>query len=131
MRWLGIDFSGSDAKWRPRCRTSNVWIAEVVSASEGLKLSDLRRVQELPGEEEPFQRLAAILRAGDYAAAAIDAPFSVPSEFVPAGKHRALLELIAGLPKTDGRAFPRGGRPSPRAPANAWERARRQRVPFD
>ena len=65
-------------------------------------LSELQIVQELPGREEPFQRLVRLLKAKDFNAAAIDAPFSVPCEYLPCGGHKALLEMVAGIerPKT-------------------------------
>jgi hypothetical protein len=89
--------------WSPRCRRSNVWIAEV----HGRTLVDLRRVQDLPGDEpRPFARLAALLRKGDYRAAGIDAPFALPARFMPRS-HAMLLARVAKLPRGD-RDFPRG-----------------------
>lgn len=105
-RWLGIDFSGSVVQWRPGRRTSNVWVAEVVRGEERLRLVSLRRVQDLPGDEAPFDRLAALLQ-GSFSAAGIDAPFSVPSPFV--GSHAALLNLVAKQERHAGRPFITGG----------------------
>jgi hypothetical protein len=106
-RWLGIDFSGNDAMWRPRCGRSNVWIADVRREPAGLVLARLDRVQELSGDERPFDRLAALLRSASYRAAAIDAPFSVPLAHAPPLGHRALLERVAAL-ECESRSFPRG-----------------------
>jgi hypothetical protein len=49
-----------------------------------------------------------MLRGGDYSAAAIDAPFSVPDECLPSGGHLKLLEVVASLPRINGRSFPKG-----------------------
>src|SRR5262249_18740356 len=101
-RHLGIDFSGNHLRWRPKCRTSNVWIVELHRAGEAIVLHDVRRVQDLAGEGEPFERLAALLASGDYVAAGIDAPFSIPDQFVRAvGGHAALLKLVAAQTAVD------------------------------
>jgi len=42
-KWLGIDFSGNHKMWRPRCRSSNVWIARIDDATGRYKLHDLRQ----------------------------------------------------------------------------------------
>jgi len=81
-RFLGIDFSGNYQMWSPRCNRSNVWIAEVERKHERLYLVRLYRVQQLDGTGHPFERLASLLNAGDFEAAAIDAPFSVPRAFI-------------------------------------------------
>jgi hypothetical protein len=94
-RWLGIDFSGDLRMWGPR-RRSNVWIAEVIEDRGARRLATVRRVQELPGEARPFARLAALLAAGGYDAAGIDAPFSVPAAFVH-GDHAATARAAAAL----------------------------------
>jgi hypothetical protein len=89
--------------WSPRCRRSNVWIAEV----RGRALVDLRRVQDLPGTEpSPFARLVVLLRRGDYRACGIDAPFALRKRFMPR-THAALLARVASLPRGT-RPFPRG-----------------------
>jgi hypothetical protein len=108
---LGVDFSGDHAQWRASRRKSNVWIAEIGEHAGGLFLADLDRVQALPGTEGelPFARLAARLRRRDFAAAAIDAPFSVPAARVPEGGHAGLVTLVAGLDR-GGRPFPTGRR---------------------
>lgn len=95
--YLGIDFSGDHLRWRPRTARSNVWIADVVESGAGLELRGLRRVQELPNGAIPFDRLARLLQAGRFRAAAIDAPFSVPHEFLGARSHRELLAEVAEL----------------------------------
>jgi hypothetical protein len=108
FRWLGIDFSGDHLKWRSRCRTSNVWIADVRSDRRGLVLHDVRRVQQLPGPGDPFDRLAALLEVGEYIAAGVDAPFSVPGKFVRrVGSHADLVRLV-GSKATTGRPFVSG-----------------------
>ncbi len=104
-RFLGIDFSGNQLMWRPDCGRSNVWIADVKKTGERLVLERLMRVQELPGDAHPMERLAALLRVGDYDAAAIDAPFSVPRMYVPPEGYASLLERIGSLADPDGRPF--------------------------
>lgn len=52
-------------------------------------------------------RLCDELAKGDFRAAAVDAPFSVPSNFVPPGGYESLLSLVATIsPKA--RPFPSG-----------------------
>jgi hypothetical protein len=107
-RWLGIDFSGNALMWRQGCRRSNVWVADVRRDHDGLRLHDVCRVQQLPGSAEPFDRLAALLSAGQYEAAGIDAPFSVPDSFVQrTGGHSALLKQV-GTALAMGRPFMKG-----------------------
>ena len=118
--------------WSPRCRRSNVWIAEV----RGRTLVDLRRVQDLPGDDPPFVRLAALLREGDYRACGIDAPFALPKRFMPR-THVALLTRVASLPR-GARPFPTGDdfaravagatRVDPPKPLRATEREWQPRV---
>ena len=110
MRFLGIDFSGSAGQWSAGCRRPTVWISTVSEPETGrFQLHDLVPVQALPGSGTPFDRFCAMLRAGDFAAASIDAPFSVPAAFLPSGGHAALLRDVAALPIETGRPFPRGG----------------------
>lgn len=108
-RWLGIDFSGNHLSWRAGRQRSNVWVAELRpgDGTPGLVLTDLRRVQALPGAGSPFERLAALLGAGAFEAAGIDAPFSVPARFLAGRSHRQLLAQVAGL-ASDERPFPSG-----------------------
>jgi len=103
--WLGIDFSGDHSMWRAN-RSSNVYIAEVCLQPQGYSLSSLKTVQELPGQEEPFQKLVGLLKDKQFSAAAIDAPFSVPCEYLPCGGHKALIELVAGIERPQNRPFP-------------------------
>lgn len=108
-RFLGIDFSGGAAPWRPVCANPTVWIA----ALEGPRLADLRPVQKLEGQKldgdsHPFDNLVALLSEGRYRAAAIDAPFCLPEAHMPPGGHAQLLRDIAELPAADDRPFPRG-----------------------
>jgi hypothetical protein len=95
--WLGIDFSGDYRKWGAGVRRGPVWIATITERDGKLLLEDLRRVQDFHGAESPFVRLQQLLQHGAYAAAAIDAPFSVPERFVPNGGHIALLQLAGSL----------------------------------
>lgn len=103
-RFLGIDFSGGAGPWRRVCARPTVWIA----ALEGPRLADLRPVQKLAGEADPFDNLVTLLGEGRYRAAAIDAPFCLPEAHMPKGGHAQLLRDIAGLPVADDRPFPRG-----------------------
>ena len=103
-RFLGIDFSGGSAPWRRVCAKPTVWIA----ALEGFRLADLRPVQKLDGDGDPFENLVALLKRGRYRAAAIDAPFCLPEAHMPAGGHAQLLKDISQLPAADDRPFPRG-----------------------
>ena len=103
-RFLGIDFSGGAGPWRPACSRPSVWIA----ALEGFRLADLRPVQKLEGNAEPFDNLVDLLRHGRYRAAAIDAPFCLPEAHMPPGGHTELLKDIAALPPAEDRPFPRG-----------------------
>ena len=100
---LGIDFSGSPSQWQPRAAASAVWIARV-GGTMTPKLLDLCRVQDLPGDAPPFARLAALLRAGDFAVAGIDAPFAPPAGYF-AGTREDLLRAVQLLPR-EGRPFP-------------------------
>ena len=94
--------------WRQGCRTSNVWIADVRRDRGSFHLHGVCRVQQLPGSNEPFERLAALLSAGQYEAAGIDAPFSVPHAFVErSGGHSALLKRV-GTASAFGRPFMKG-----------------------
>jgi len=103
-RFLGIDFSGAAAPWRPRCARPTVWIASL----EGPRLTELMPVQDLPGAGPPFDRLATLLAEGRYRAAAIDAPFALPERHMPPGGHEQLLQDITRLPAASDRPFPRG-----------------------
>lgn len=115
--YLGLDFSGGAAPWKAQCPKPSVWIATVEGCatppmadlrSADFRLVDLRPVQALPGAGGPFDRLAALLRDGAFAAAAIDAPFAIPAEHLPPGGQPALLARIAALPSAGDRPFPRG-----------------------
>jgi hypothetical protein len=103
--FLGIDFSGSPSQWQQRASASAVWIARIAGC-ERPALIDLRRVQDLPGNAPPFERLTALLRAGDFSVAGIDAPFSPPAGYF-AGTRAALLKAIGALP-CDARSFAAG-----------------------
>jgi hypothetical protein len=102
----GIDFSGNHHMWSAGCGNSNVWIAEVECSSPRPILVSLKRVQQLSGDGHPFDRLIQYLRDTDFDAAAIDAPFSVPAEYLQPRTHSELLELIGRVKLIDGRPFP-------------------------
>jgi hypothetical protein len=104
--WLGIDFSGNHEMWRAGKHKGNVWIAQIAAERGGNELRRLEPVQQLPGEGSPFENLARLLRGREFEAAAIDAPFSVPTDYLPSGGHRKLLELIASIGRPKGWPFP-------------------------
>jgi len=104
---VGIDFSGNYRMWSAGCRKSNVWIAEVECGLPLPTLLSVRRVQQLEGAGHPFDRLIQYLCQTDFAAVAIDAPFSVPAEYLQPRKHSELLKLIGSAKLIDGRPFPR------------------------
>jgi hypothetical protein len=106
--WAGIDFSGNHEMWGPGRTKSNVWVAEVQRLGDELELVELRQVRKLPGAAPPFTRLKNYLSSAGFKAAAIDAPFSVPKEFVPEQGHQALLETVDVLPCPGRRLFPTG-----------------------
>ena len=125
----GIDFSGDVTRWTPgrgrfNINGCNVWIATAEARADALDLVGLRPVQDLrrlrgrehpferpvqyrSGGEHPFERLAALLAEGDYCAAGIDAPFSIPERHLPVGGWQALLRDVATFSK-EGRPFPNG-----------------------
>ena len=103
----GIDFSGNHKMWRPGCRRSNVWIATAEIRAARLHVTGLRPVQDLPGTLHPFNRLAAFLADDRYSAAAIDAPFALPSRHMPAGGLPVLLTDVARF-ATERRPFAEG-----------------------
>ena len=109
-RFYGIDFSGNHRMWTAGCRTSNVWIAKAQREGENLRLVELYPVQELlPKHEHPFTRLTALLGNGDYAVAAIDAPFSIPAAHIPVDGRKKLLRDVASFPVAGLRRFAKGG----------------------
>ncbi|MCY4284327.1 MAG: DUF429 domain-containing protein [Thiotrichales bacterium] len=95
--------------WRPGCRRSNVWVATAELRAGRLHLTALRPVQDLPGTLHPFDRLAAFLSDDNYCAAAIDAPFALPSRHMPAGGFPVLLGDVARF-ATERRPFAKGGK---------------------
>lgn len=109
-RYVGIDFSGDQMQWSPNAQASNVWLATVEANGEMMNLGSLQRVQQLPGEGRPFARLAVWLANGDYSAAAIDAPFSIPWWFFGQGfvDHPGLVARVNELPLDAGQDFPTG-----------------------
>jgi predicted nuclease with RNAse H fold len=105
--FIGIDFSGGARPWRAVVGRPTVWLA-TVTGSEKPRLEKLMAVQSLEGEGTPFDKLARLLAAGDFEAAAIDAPFSLPSIHLPRGGHGELLRLVRELPNAPDRPFPSG-----------------------
>jgi hypothetical protein len=112
-RYLGIDFSGNHLMWRPRAARSNVWIAEVTFKNEWRTLRRIFPVQDLVeghANEHPFLALANYLHSGRFKAAGIDAPFSVPYEFLTFfHSHKELCKFVAGMDRLGDRQFPRAG----------------------
>lgn len=108
LRCVGIDFSGNFRMWSSGCGKSNIWIAETEFSRSKTKLVNLRRVQQLEGDGNAFTRLVQYLRRADFEVAAIDAPFSVPAEYLPLRRHRTLLKLVANIKLKDPRPFPPG-----------------------
>ena len=103
----GIDFSGDVRMWGRGCRRSNVWIATAERRASRLQLIALKPVQDLPGTSHPFDRLVGFLASDSYYAAAIDAPFALPSRHMPRGGFGMLLRDVARF-DTQGRAFAKG-----------------------
>jgi hypothetical protein len=73
-----------------------------------LVLVELYPVQDLPGGGSPFSRLIDFLQTASFGAAGVDAPFSVPRQFVlPLGSHEELWRLVSEL-NAHGRPFATG-----------------------
>ncbi len=107
-RFIGIDFSGGARPWRPFVKHPTVWLAIAAEIGDELRLEKLMPVQSLAGDGSPFDRLVEFLAAGDFAVAAIDAPFSLPLAHMPKGGQAELLHLVNSLPNGTDRPFPRG-----------------------
>jgi len=105
-RWLGIDFSGDYRMWSPGRSKTNVWIADVRSQGEQKVLNCLVPVQRVAGVATPFRNLINLLKSRDFEAAAIDAPFSLPFEYLPAGGHERLLDIVSKAERAQDRPFP-------------------------
>lgn len=110
VKYVGIDFSGDQTQWNPNAQASNIWIAVLEEKGANRTLASLQRVQHLPGQGRPFARLATWLGNGGFAAAAIDAPFSIPWWFFGQGlpDHPGLLATVNGLPLNAAMDFPTG-----------------------
>ncbi len=109
IKYVGIDFSGDQTQWNPNVQASNIWIAVIEEQGAINRLVSLQRVQQSPGQGRPFARLAAWLAGGEFAAAAIDGPFSVPWWFFGQGgfaDHSGLLSTINSLPLLNSQDFP-------------------------
>ncbi len=107
--WLGIDFSGDHLKWRPGCTKSNVWIATVQDADPRPELTSLVQVQELSKTfgKPPLESLVDRLQKNDFDAAGIDAPFSVPKQFIKDLDYFSFLTKVGKILHPN-RPFPRG-----------------------
>jgi hypothetical protein len=103
-RVIGIDFSGAADQWKPKRKNSNVWLAFGAADGPRLVIDELKPVQALEGEGDPFDRLVGLLAASD-AVVGIDASFSVPTDFV--ADPAQLWATVAALP-TAGRPFAKG-----------------------
>jgi|HubBroStandDraft_6_1064221.scaffolds.fasta_scaffold264446_2 hypothetical protein len=109
MEFLGIDFSGNVRSWRADRATSNVWVCRVKCGSDlSPRVTELKPVQHLVGNGSPFRRLANLLAEGQFVAAAIDAPFSLPSRHVPKEGWPKLLQLVDALSVDVAAPFPTG-----------------------
>jgi hypothetical protein len=109
MEFLGIDFSGNVRSWRAGRATLNVWLCRVKYDSDPSPyVTELTSVQHLAGSGPPFRRLADLLARGQFSAAAIDAPFSLPSRYVPREGWSRLLELVDALSLDRAAPFPGG-----------------------
>lgn len=106
--YLGIDFSGGARPWRPVVSRPTFWLAKLREEANAIYLEDLLPVQQLAGSGSPFSKLVNLLSAGQFAAATIDAPFSLPMRHLPAGGHSDLLRSVRSLPNAPDREFPLG-----------------------
>lgn len=105
-RWFGIDFSGNADMWRAGRTASNLWVAEVRQTTTGLSLAELSCLQDLArGSRPPYEWLCNILSEGRFAAAALDAPFSVPKQLVGQAGHAGLVARIGRCVPPQGRSF--------------------------
>jgi hypothetical protein len=109
VEYLGIDFSGNAASWKASCTRSNVWLCRVESEGKSVpQVTELQTVQCLSGQSSPFERLAELLAGKQFAAAAIDAPFSLPLRHVPADGWLELLKKVHSLDLAGNVPFPSG-----------------------
>lgn len=72
---------------------------------------ELIQVQELPATDgmHPFDRLITLLQRQDFTGAAIDAPFSLPKQFMERfGSHQGLLTKMRNIEYPSTRPFPDG-----------------------
>ena len=92
--------------WSPGRNETDVWIADVRSQGEQKVLNYLIPVQRLPGMGTPFRNLMNLLKSRDFEASAIDAPFSLPSEYLPAGGQGRLLDVVSRAERPQDRPFP-------------------------
>jgi hypothetical protein len=104
---VGIDFSGNHAMWSPGCRRTNVWVAMGALKGDDVVLGSLVPVQDLSSSLHPFSALADFVNGLEEGYVGIDAPFSLPAEFISEGGVLAWQE-VARLTPVD-RPFPRGG----------------------
>jgi predicted nuclease with RNAse H fold len=107
-KFIGIDFSGGARPWRQTVSKPTVWLATLRQGGGNNRLESVIPVQQLSGTGTPFNRLVKLIAAGEFDAATIDAPFSLPSRHLPPGKHAELLRSIRALPNAPDRDFPLG-----------------------
>ena len=107
-RFIGVDFSGGARPWRQTVSKPTVWLATLQQTGNDTRLQSVIPVQQLPGTGTPFDRLVKLIAAGEFDAATIDAPFSLPSRHLPPGGHPELLRSIRALPNASDRDFPLG-----------------------
>ena len=94
IRFIGIDFSGAVRPWLPRVSNPRVLIATVEATGQHLTVQELRPAQDLPGSGDGFSKLVNWLGEGKFAAAAIDAPFSIPAVHIPDSEHAELVRRV-------------------------------------
>jgi hypothetical protein len=104
MQLIGIDFSGDVRRWTNGTRRSNVWIASADYDHNQMRVHKLIRVQELDHPGHPFDRLCKFIISNDRARVAIDAPFSIPKDYLHVSPEVTWSE-VAALPR-DERPFP-------------------------
>ena len=87
-----------------------MWIA-ILEVTNGIHaVNDLFQVQDLArrlGMSSPFAALVRFLQEGEFTAAGIDAPFSLPKSHMPAEGYRELLKHVSMM-ECERRPFPSG-----------------------
>ena len=106
--FIGVDFSGGARPWRQSVSRPTVWLARLQEERGDIRLQEIMPVQQLAGDGSPFARLVKLLSEGQFEAAAIDAPFSLPLRHLPAGGQAALRQSVRSLANAPDRDFPLG-----------------------